>query len=104
VEPPIPENLNEGISVVILTVDTLFAAAEIGDVEQAKELRRRGMGINGVDAQGQSGKKSIIISHKALHHAVHKGHMNMVVYLVGEGIQLNLQDRQGMTVSENVTI
>ena len=49
VAPPVPS------SILILTVDSLFAAADLGDVEQAKELRRKGMGINGIDPQGLSG-------------------------------------------------
>ena len=47
-----------------------------------------GMGINGVDANGWS----------ALHHASANNHIDMVVYLIKEGIKLDIQDLQGYTV------
>eukprot|EP01119_Soliformovum_irregulare_P006381 TRINITY_DN1832_c1_g1_i1.p1 TRINITY_DN1832_c1_g1~~TRINITY_DN1832_c1_g1_i1.p1 ORF type:complete len:608 (-),score=236.82 TRINITY_DN1832_c1_g1_i1:863-2686(-) len=65
---------------------TLFDAAKLGDVEQAKLLRGK-LGINGVDSNGQS----------ALHHAAINNKLIMVQYLIQENIQTNIQDRSGMT-------
>jgi ankyrin repeat protein len=47
-----------------------------------------GMGINGIDSNGLT----------ALHHAAEQGHIEMVDYLIREGIRIDTPDLQGYTV------
>jgi len=78
----------------IIQSKNLFEAAERNSVSDAIELRKKGMGINGVDSNGWS----------ALHHSAAKGHMEMCVYLVNEGINVHLEDLQGMKALERACL
>jgi ankyrin repeat protein len=71
-----------------LTCSDLFEAARRGEVTQAQLLRKKGLGINGIDKNGWS----------ALHHAAAAGHLEVAEYLISEGIKIDIQDLQGMTV------
>lgn len=76
----------------VITCTDLFDAAKKGEVQQAVALRKKGMGINGVDANGWT----------ALHHAAANNQRGMVEYLIKEGIKIEIQDLQGMTVMNAV--
>ncbi len=77
-----------------LTCTDLFDAARKGDVNQAQLLRKKGMGINGIDSNGWS----------ALHHAAVNGHLQVAEYLVSEGIKLDIQDLSGMTAFDRACL
>jgi Ankyrin repeats (3 copies)/Ring finger domain len=70
------------------SLDTIFAAIEVDNIERVKQLAEAGADVNAKNREGFS----------ALNTATKKGNLEIVKYLISKGANVNAKNLQGWTI------
>ena len=80
-------NIQHPLSLLLEQIeDSIFKAAELGDIDSVKQYLDGGVGVN-----------SIAILGSALHYAIHANHKKVAEFLIDRGANVNASNGWGRT-------